>query len=572
MSTPRIFYPATLLPSGKVLVAGGYEGIALASAELYDPAAGTWSATGGMSTARFEHTATLLPSGKVLVAGGFGSSSTSLASAELYDPVTGTWSATGSMIGARAGHIATLLPSGKVLVAGGQDFNGVSAAFVASAELYDPVTGAWSATGSMTTARFRPTATLLPSGKVLVVGGFNSTAGGSSLASAELYDPAAGTWSATGSMSSPRYLHTATLLASGKVLVAGGDSCCPSVFQSSAELYDPVAGTWSATGSMTAARVDHTATLLTSGKVLVAGGFNSTAGGSSLASAELYDPFVGTWSATGSMSTARDTHTATLLTSGKVLVAGGENGSVFLSSAELFQESAGTPATLTVAPAAATNVVGARHCVTATVEDASRNPTPGITVVFTVVGAQATFAMPSSGSATTNSAGQAVFCFTASLPGENGIHAFADTNNNGTQDPGEPSGDATKTWVPPTSTQFCEVTITDGGWIVANDTDKSNFGGNAKVGGDGTVQGQQQYTDQGPVQPLMVKAIQLTATTCNDARTTASIFGTATINDAGTHVFRIDVTDNAPNTYGIMLDTGYASGQHALGGGQITIH
>ncbi|HEV8132423.1 MAG TPA: SBBP repeat-containing protein [Acidobacteriota bacterium] len=232
----------------------------------------------------------------------------------------------------------------------------------------------------------------------------------------------------------------------------------------------------------------------------------------------------------------------------------------------------GPPATLRLSPIVATNTVGARHCVTATVKDAFGNPTPGVSVVFNVVGAQATFSTPSNGTSTTNSIGQATFCFTASLPGDNVIHAFADSNNNGKQDFGEPFGDANKTWIPPAGTQFCEVIITDGGWIIANNGDQANFGGNAKVLADGTLQGQQQYTDQGPVQPLAVKSIQLMATTCDPVRTMATIFGTATINGAGSHVFRIDVTDNMPNTYGIMLDTGYMSGQHALGGGQITTH
>ena len=233
-------------------------------------------------------------------------------------------------------------------------------------------------------------------------------------------------------------------------------------------------------------------------------------------------------------------------------------------------------ATVTLEPAAATNPVGSRHCVTATVRDEFGNPTSGVTVVFNVVGAQATFATPPSGSAPTNSAGQAMFCFTAALPGDNVIHAFADSNNNGVQDAGEPSGAATKTWVLPASTQFCEVTITDGGWIVANNTDRAVFGGNAKVLADGTVQGQQNYRDQGPVQPMIVSSTELTATTCSADRTTASIFGKATIDRAGSHVFRIDVTDmgagGSNDSYGIMLDTGYMSGQHPLGGGNITIH
>jgi hypothetical protein len=563
MAAARYFHTATLLSSGKVIVTGGANGsLCLASAELYDPVAGTWSATASMATDRASgHSATLLPSGKVLVAAG-NSCSGALASAELYDPVSGTWSATGSLATGRNGHTATLLPSGKVLVTGGANSGG----YLASAELYDPVAGTWSATGSMAAARQSHTATLLSSGRVLVTGGDNS---GGDLASAELYDPIAGTWSATGSMATGRAIQTATLLPSGKVLVAGGATANNSVVLASAELYDPIAGTWGATGSMATERASHTATLLSSGKMLVAGGNTTTM---SLASAELYDPVAGTWSGTGSMATARNNHTATLLPSGKVLAAAGINGSGALASAELYQDVSLAPATLILTPATATNTVGATHCVTATVKDSSGNPSPSITVVFSVVGAQATFATPSSGSASTNSSGQATFCFTASLPGVNGIHAFADTNSNGSQDPGEPFGDATKTWVLPTSTQFCEVTITDGGWIIADDTDRANFGGNAKVAADGSVQGQQQYTDHGPVQALAVKSIQVTATTCDAARTMASIFGTATIDGAGTHAFRIDVTDNAPSTYGIMLDTGYASGQHPLGGGQITIH
>ena len=258
LGTARRYHTATLLSSGKVLVAGG-QGIgndSLSSAELYDPVTGTWTATGNLGAARFQHTATLLPSGKVLVAGGAHNMIQYLSSAELYDPVTGTWTATGSMGVVRHSHTATLLPSGKVLVAGGN----------VGAELYDPVTGAWTATGNMVTARSLHTATLLASGKVLVAGG----ASGGPLSSAELYDPVTGTWAATGSLGTARYWHTATVLASGKVLVAGG--AMGVITLSSAELYNPVTGTWAATGSLGTARELHTATLLPSGKVMVAGG------------------------------------------------------------------------------------------------------------------------------------------------------------------------------------------------------------------------------------------------------------------------------------------------------------
>ena len=153
----------------------------MSSAELYDPAAGTWTATGSLGTVHATHTATLLPSGKVLLAGG--SNGDPLSSAELYDPAAGTWTATGSLGAARWVHTATLLPSGEVLVAAGSDRNSLS-----SADLYDPATGTWTATGSLGTARFAHTATLLPSGKVLVAGGSD----GGYLSSAELYDTGLG--------------------------------------------------------------------------------------------------------------------------------------------------------------------------------------------------------------------------------------------------------------------------------------------------------------------------------------------------------------------------------------------
>ena len=192
-------------------------GSAPASALSFSPADApfTFDNTGSLAAARYGHTATLLSNGKVLVAGGGGTSGY-LASAELYDPASGTWTATGSFSTARAFHTATLLPNGNVLVAGG--FNGGANALT-SAELYDPASGTWAATGSLNTARHSHTATLLQNGMVLVAGGYDGT----SLASTELYDPASGTWSATGSLNAARWSHTATSLQNGKVLVAGGD-------------------------------------------------------------------------------------------------------------------------------------------------------------------------------------------------------------------------------------------------------------------------------------------------------------------------------------------------------------
>jgi hypothetical protein len=238
---------------------------------------------------------------------------------------------------------------------------------------------------------------------------------------------------------------------------------------------------------------------------------------------------------------------------------------------------AGAPATLLLTPPFATNTVGEKHCVTATVRDAFGNPVPGVPVVFSVgPSVPTTFPSPSSGTGTTDANGQASFCYTASLPGADRIHAFADVNDSRREDPGEPFGDAAKTWTPPTSTALCEVKITDGGWIIANNTDRANFGGNAKVLPEGTVQGQQEYQDQGPTQPMNVHSTEITATTCSDDLTMASIFGKATIDGAGSHVFRIDVKDGGAggsnDTYGITLDTGYMSGQQPLQGGNVTIH
>ncbi len=351
MVTAREYHTATLLTNGTVLAAGGlgtWVGSArnyLSGSELYNPVAGVWMASASMATARVYHTATLLTNGKVLVAGGSASDSSNVASAEIYDPVAGTWTVTGSMTTSRINHTATLLPNGTVLVAGGvsegacnpmgspENYNPM-----ASAEIYDPTTGTWTAVGCMTNGRTQHTATLLPNGMVLVAGGqIDNT---DETASAELYDPGAGTWTVTGSMITARASATATLLPNGTVLVAGGINThigTPSGILGTAELYNPVAGTWTATGSMATARELYTATLLPSGTVLVAGGdFPCTP----TPDTEIYDPAAGTWTVSSNMLTLRYGHTATLLPNGTALAAGGFNvfGDNFLSSAEIYQD------------------------------------------------------------------------------------------------------------------------------------------------------------------------------------------------------------------------------------------
>jgi len=331
----REFHTATRLTDGTVLIAGGLNGAYLQSAELYDPASGTFTAVGSLIAPRYLHTATLLPDGQVLITGGHNSNG-SLATAELYDPASQTFASAGSFASGRESHAAVLLPNGRVLIAGGT----LSSTPLATIDLYDWAFGSFSHTANMGTFRAGDTQTLLPNGKVLIAGGDD---GASVLASCELYDPASGTFSPTASLSVARVGQTATLLSNGRVLIAGGNGG-GSANLSSAELYDPDSGTFSATGSLGTARESASATLLPDGKVLIAGGVNTPGDGTSLASAELYDPQSGTFSATGSMAAARYGHTATLLPSGRVLIAGGTSNLVFpapLTAAELYDPTQG---------------------------------------------------------------------------------------------------------------------------------------------------------------------------------------------------------------------------------------
>jgi hypothetical protein len=238
---------------------------------------------------------------------------------------SGTFAVTGSLNTARYDHTATLLPSGQVLATGGLGVNGVYTS-LASAERYDTKKGRWTVTGSMSVGRTGFTATLLANGQVLVAGGSDYKI--SCYATAELYNPATGQWTLTGSMSQPRCLQSATLLSNGNVLVSGGvnslyDYSRPTV--SGAEIYNPNTGTWTPTGSLNTSRADTATSLLQNGKVLTAGGYNNTGNNNPntyLTSAEIYDPSTGQWSFTGSISgTVGLPATPVLLTNGDVLLA-----------------------------------------------------------------------------------------------------------------------------------------------------------------------------------------------------------------------------------------------------------
>jgi hypothetical protein len=320
---------AGLLAAG-ALVAG--QGPALADE-------GSWRATGSLNVPRLQPTSTLLGNGKVLVAGGRNFAFTqALASAELYDPITEAFTLTGPMTDARWSHTATLLPNGKVLVAGGFTNPSTSAnaqPVLASAELYDPATGGWTLTGSMSTRRALHVAQLLPDGRVLVAGG-RTCNGPPPLAcnstfttnTAEIYDPATGVWTPTTSMASNRTTTSAALLPNGSVLVAAG---FPGG-QNTAEAYAGSTGAWSPTGNLNVARARQGAMMLPDGTVLVAAGSTGT----STLTSETYNPATNTWTLAGNVAQARFNYFFAELPNRHVLIAGGAGGATASTTAEVY--------------------------------------------------------------------------------------------------------------------------------------------------------------------------------------------------------------------------------------------
>ena len=350
MSIGRFYFTATLLQNGKVLVAGGATDTesATATAELYDPVTGGWATTGSMHDARAGFSATLLRNGKVLVEGGSSNSVLALASAQLYDPATGAWSVTGSMNQGRQQHSAVLVQNGSVLVSGGNIDRSPCADFcvttITESQIYNPSSGQWTAVGELTIPRSFFTTTLLPNGRVLAVGGRVHTGPGyydyGAIAFADLYSPTTGKWRPTGTMTGSREDHATVLLSNGQVLAVGGTTVnFNGITVASTELYDPATGGWTATGSMLQGRERHTATALQNGQVLVAGGdYYDGVNAGFLNECELYDPAVGTWSVTASMSTPRYGARAVLLRDGLVLEAGGDTdfSGIPIASAELY--------------------------------------------------------------------------------------------------------------------------------------------------------------------------------------------------------------------------------------------
>ncbi|MDD5528534.1 MAG: kelch repeat-containing protein [bacterium] len=373
-SGPKTPSALALLPSGKVLVAGGdnYP----QSCEIYDPSTGQWTNTTSSSFGHSHYSMAILPTGKVLSAGG---SLSDIANCEIYDPIDGKWltapelqvereaqtvtplpiihtsncstnvlivggenlggavktcelynyskeiiANTGDLNTARTHHTAVLLASGEVLVMGGQNSSGATK----TCELYNPATGVWTNKGDMIESRYDHTSTLLGDGdKIIVTGGINKS--GDYVNTCETYNN--GSWNSAGNMNTARANHMAIMLMNGKILVIGGTGS--SGILNSCEIWDSTTGNWQATGNLITGRCLHTAVLLQSGKVLVMGGKSSTG---QLSSCEIYDPLSGTWSTAGTMKGARMLHNATLLYSGLVLVSGGCDATGSLSSCELY--------------------------------------------------------------------------------------------------------------------------------------------------------------------------------------------------------------------------------------------
>src|SRR5215471_6556425 len=347
MHSSRSGHTATLLKDGRVLIVGGGGDDTV---ELFDPTSAAFSFTGSLVTSRSRASATLLSDGRVLIAGGLGLTAGPdgflplLDTAEIYDPSTGKFSATGNMQQARWNHVATLLNDGRVLITGGRKGHICS---TASAELFDPTTGTFSSVGFMLSDRVGHTATLLATGEVLVVGGWNGCAPDSSddppwdPLFAELFEPTSKSFRGSGNMSTTRTGHSAVRLPDGKVFVLGGIPTVQNLHEqppnpSYAELYDPTTHTFSPVADITILQAGYTATLLNSGIVLVVGGTN--AAGKALADVQLLNPTSAALSSAGSLSHARVGHTATLLRDGRILVTGGtDSDGRALASAETYQ-------------------------------------------------------------------------------------------------------------------------------------------------------------------------------------------------------------------------------------------
>lgn len=336
MIVPRYNHTATLLPDGRVLVAGGYVQMGAdfpttATCEIYDPATNSWATTGNVHEARENHAAILLTDGRVLVAGGVGDAGLPVKSSEVYNPATGTWLQAGPMLTVRKSPKLALLPDGQVLVAGGNGRN------LTYCELFTPATGKWTDTGDLIIGRRTYEMTRLNDGRVVLAGGNLSIPPVSLREDSETYNPATGIWSEVGHLIPGRDQHEQVRLADGRVLAAGGflGPASAETVTRICDLFDPTANVWTQTRPLVVPRVYFTANLLPDGNVYAVGG--SDDGVEAIASIEEFDPVAGRWHLLATLlAHPRFAHTATTLLDGSVLVAGGLADGTIVAEAEIF--------------------------------------------------------------------------------------------------------------------------------------------------------------------------------------------------------------------------------------------
>jgi len=368
MSGPRVFHTASALADGRVLVTGGDgEGVGvLSTTELYDPAKNAWSTGATMTTRRAQHTATTLQDGRVLVIGGRSTADTATSSstAELFDPKTGTWSAAGAMTLRRVDHTATLLPSGKVLVVGGAD----EANFHSDAELWDPGSRTFAAAGALSSGRVFHSATLLGT-KVVVAAGYEVDP----LSTTEIYDATSGAWSAGPALAAVHSEHAAVALDATHLLVIGGFSD-PSTFSNVTEVLNVATGTAVKVGPLESPRANGQALLLPSGQALTVCGRDS---GGAVGRAELYDTTSERWSSAGPLTGKRDRCAIAPLPGGKVLVTGGVGAIGYYSAAEIYSPAAAAAACTTNGDCASGHCVDGVCCNAACTGACERCDSPG---------------------------------------------------------------------------------------------------------------------------------------------------------------------------------------------------
>ncbi len=340
MQFPRMWHTATGLSDERVLVVGGSRATDqfLAEAEIFDPANGQTKLVAPLHAARHGHSATLLPDGRVLVVGGYNLPRQWLSDAEVYHPSTDTWTAVPPRYSHGGNHSATSMKDGRVLVVGGDIGSGVATEHV---EIFDPKADAWTEARPLSSVLSEHTAQLLNDGRVLVAGGRGANnvppAGGD----AQIYDPQTNTWTATGPMVKPHQFSDSVRLPDGRVLVAGGVLPDPSTPRPSAcaEIYDPASNTWTAAANLSQARFLHGLVLLPDSKVLAVGGArdwdSSWTNNSFVREIELYDPVANAWRTVGELPEPRALATATLLPDGRVWLAGGRNDTTYFADSWL---------------------------------------------------------------------------------------------------------------------------------------------------------------------------------------------------------------------------------------------